>query len=115
MLGLGDVKDDRFNAGRPDGVAITIASYASQDVESPASQFVGGCRAQARGGSGHDDQLLGFAARTRGHCLLRHDAILLYATACRKRYDDLSPKPALRERADAQAVRGAANGPGKRR
>ena len=39
LLGLGDVEDDRLDAGRTDGVGVTVASHAGQDVESPASQF----------------------------------------------------------------------------
>jgi hypothetical protein len=42
LLGLGDVEDDRLDAGRTDGVGVTVASHAGQDVESPASQFASG-------------------------------------------------------------------------
>ncbi|NIY63896.1 Fructose-bisphosphate aldolase class II [Streptomyces malaysiensis] len=42
LLGLGDVEDDRLDAGRSDGVGVTVASHTGQGVESLASQFAGG-------------------------------------------------------------------------
>ncbi|GGJ68417.1 hypothetical protein GCM10010121_093970 [Streptomyces brasiliensis] len=53
--GGGDVRDDRLNAGRAEGLGVTLEPYPGKNLEATMGQLAPGGPSHSGGGSGHHD------------------------------------------------------------